>query len=354
MLQRNQSLDFLRFIAILIVLLSHSDIKCERPYYNLISPGYLGVELFFVLSGFLVSGLIINEYTKYKSFNPKLFLIRRGFKIYPSYYIFLTIACVYQYFTHRFSWKGMLSDAFFLSNYTSYSSRVWFWSLSFEEHFYILLCILSVILIYYKKFDFKWILVIYSALLIFSICFRFYNYTHYQEDWKRDFQMTHGRLDSIFFGVVIYLSFFTQNKLFKFLMRYKKIILTTSLLIIISNYIFLRDYRILNLIYLSLNSIAFGFVILILMNGKYLEHNKMIRRLAYLGQFSYSIYLIHPALGVIAQRIHLIFKSEILYLPIYLLICFITGIAFSKIVEYPFLSLRDRYFPSRSKITLSN
>src|SRR6185503_20062984 len=80
---RLRELDFLRGVAILLVLLRHVDLSSFTT-----NAGWIGVDLFFVLSGFLVSGLLFKEYIKFGNIRVGLFLIRRGFKIYPIYYIF--------------------------------------------------------------------------------------------------------------------------------------------------------------------------------------------------------------------------------------------------------------------------
>jgi len=77
---RIKGLDFLRGIAILLVLFRHNPLG-NNIFYHF---GWLGVDLFFVLSGFLVSGLLFTEYKKRGEVRIKRFLIRRGFKIYPN------------------------------------------------------------------------------------------------------------------------------------------------------------------------------------------------------------------------------------------------------------------------------
>ena len=84
---RIKGLDLLRGIAILLVLFRHCDIENNILHHF----GWLGVDLFFVLSGFLVSGLLFNEYKKIGKVKIGRFLIRRGFKIYPPFYFFVLI-----------------------------------------------------------------------------------------------------------------------------------------------------------------------------------------------------------------------------------------------------------------------
>lgn len=80
---RLREIDFLRGVAIILVLLRH-----KYLFKFTTTMGWIGVDLFFTLSGFLVSGLLFKEFIKFGDIQPKRFLISRGFKIYPIYYLF--------------------------------------------------------------------------------------------------------------------------------------------------------------------------------------------------------------------------------------------------------------------------
>ena len=58
--------------------------------------GWTGVDLFFVLSGFLVGGLLFRELRQQSGLDVRRFIIRRGFKIWPSYLVFLAAIFVWQ------------------------------------------------------------------------------------------------------------------------------------------------------------------------------------------------------------------------------------------------------------------
>ena len=90
---RNKRLDVLRCVAILFVIFQHGNIL---EFFN--RAGWIGVDLFFVLSGFLISGLLFGEYQRRGSIQLKRFYIRRGFKIYPAFYVFLAVTALIQYF----------------------------------------------------------------------------------------------------------------------------------------------------------------------------------------------------------------------------------------------------------------
>jgi peptidoglycan/LPS O-acetylase OafA/YrhL len=83
---RNKNLDFLRGTAILLVMAGHF-----LPGYFSTHIGWSGVDLFFVLSGFFVSGILFREYIKKGRIQAGRFLIRRGLKIWPLFYTYLPV-----------------------------------------------------------------------------------------------------------------------------------------------------------------------------------------------------------------------------------------------------------------------
>ncbi len=115
-MKRNIGLDFLRGIAIILVLFRHLEINKMMA-----RTGWIGVDLFFVLSGFLVSGLLFKEYQKFSTVNLKRFFIRRGFKIYPSFYFFIISSFGLNYcLNHQlgdFDSGKLLSEVLFVQNY---------------------------------------------------------------------------------------------------------------------------------------------------------------------------------------------------------------------------------------------
>src|SRR5260221_13388339 len=89
----SKELDRLRCIAVLMVLFRHLPVPPESapswikgPQSFLHQAGWAGVDLFFVLSGFLISGLLFREQQQYGRIDFKRFFIRRGLKIYPGFF----------------------------------------------------------------------------------------------------------------------------------------------------------------------------------------------------------------------------------------------------------------------------
>src|SRR5579864_5987729 len=143
---RNHSLDVLRGIAILLVIGFHLLVP------GFFQVGWVGVDLFFVLSGFLISGLLFRDYETLGKIRLGRFWFRRAFKILPPLYAFLIVMAAVTLATHMFPAKSFLSAALFYTNYGhrdfAAGGLLWHtWSLTVEEHFYLLCPILFYLLI---------------------------------------------------------------------------------------------------------------------------------------------------------------------------------------------------------------
>ncbi len=127
----------LRGIAVLMVIIHHDWI--ENAYFL-----RSGVDLFFVLSGFLISGLLFSEFQKSGEIRVGRFLVRRAFKIYPAFYFlffFSTIGFFVLSHGHLPATNKVIGEATFTQNYVD-SLWGYTWSLAVEEHFYLFLPLL--------------------------------------------------------------------------------------------------------------------------------------------------------------------------------------------------------------------
>ena len=181
--KRFEYFDGLRAISILLVILYHSE-----PRFNishaLIEVGYVGVDLFFVISGFLITTLLIREKNKYGQINLKNFYMRRVLRIFPLYYsllffhLFLTLYVINE--KHPVESKVFLDNFIYFITYTSN----WFvirneetktifyiaWSLAAEEQFYLFWP--PVLYLLAKTSRAMWMIIIVFAIsLLFSTYF---------------------------------------------------------------------------------------------------------------------------------------------------------------------------------------
>jgi len=146
-------LDSVRGVAILSVLFFHGFGFTYSPekfsgiarwFVTATLPGWAGVNLFFVLSGFLITGILLD--TKGSSDYFRRFYTRRALRILPAYYALLIILFIVPhtpwFMGRHFTWRFALFSAFFMANLTPlFGIRVQYgvlWSLAVEEHFYLL------------------------------------------------------------------------------------------------------------------------------------------------------------------------------------------------------------------------
>ena len=135
-IHRKIELDFIRGIAILMVMDFHaprSIFLAPFLWLGFHNFGWAGVDIFFVLSGFLIGGLLVKEWKQYRRIDIRRFLIRRGFKIWPQYYVFLLANLLTGHRTLRQLWGNLLN----IQNYVGGIPHTW--TLAVEEHAYLLL-----------------------------------------------------------------------------------------------------------------------------------------------------------------------------------------------------------------------
>ncbi len=233
-------LDLLRSIAIFLVMWQHStailnpflQIPVFGKYFGKMlattqSFGDLGVELFFVLSGFLIGTILIKIYLKAKHFGfgeLQNFWVRRWLRTIPNYFLVLTLAIFIWHIRLKvgISWS-MASYYFFIQNFFQ-PQHVFFpdaWSLAIEEWFYLTLpvCIFISSRIFRNYDKRKLLFKVFVAYLLIFLCIRFFNAFNPGHNMsERDIRITTFlRLDAVMYGVLIgYYMYFKPQKLLKY------------------------------------------------------------------------------------------------------------------------------------------
>jgi peptidoglycan/LPS O-acetylase OafA/YrhL len=137
-MQRIPSLDGLRAISITLVILSHL-VKWKHVSIGVIGNyGSLGVYVFFVLSGYLITTLLLRGYDHSSTIGLRNFYVRRAYRIFPAAFVFLAVVSILYW--HQMRWYHVAAAVFYVANMDL--SRPWIfghlWSLSIEEQFYLL------------------------------------------------------------------------------------------------------------------------------------------------------------------------------------------------------------------------
>ncbi len=355
---RLRQLDFLRGIAILLVLFRH-----EYLFRFTHTIGWIGVDLFFVLSGFFVSGLLFKEYLKFGNINPGRFLIRRGFKIYPIYYIFYPIYLIPVIIKRGFNLTGFLGDITFLQNYVwgwGYAFGA-SWSLAVEEHFYfglvffLWLCIKKQWIKLQPPIDDSRISRIEIAMLsIMLLCLIGRIISNYLFPFLlvQHFTMTHVKADTLLAGVLIgYLYHFRINYLKNIFKKYKKPAMVLAIALVAWTP-FIRPFHSFfaktfgfTTLYISFGIVLILFLLTENINDKlnYFFSKTIVNFISKIGVCSYAIYIIHSFMNI---HIHL--PNQYVTFLVTNTLSILAGILITNYIEKYFLQIRDKYFPSRS------
>lgn len=345
--ERIFGLDILRTIAIVTVVISHSSFKHIQslPFVRLPD----GVDLFFVLSGYLI-GRIILEQIQEKPITFKLlsnFVIRRWFRTLPNYFLFLLIHIVLVYF-------GLIAGTinkylityfvFFQNFYKHYDFIYWeSWSLAVEEWFYILLPI--VLFIFVRLFKTTSRTTLFFTICLFILVPLFIRINNHSDDLVFDLyvrKLVITRLDTIGYGLLAaYISFYAAE----FWNRFKHISFALGCLLLFSiTYFDFQSSYFQNTFYFS----VLGSSILLLFPKLTEKREEKIpfKPFAFMSKISFSMYLIHlPLIQISAKlfEVHSPSKAYLLYFLFWIILTVLSFLVY-RYFERPILHFRDRYF----------
>ena len=352
-------LDLMRAIAILSVVIGHGDFLLEKantnfPWIKLID----GVELFFVLSGFLIGGIIIKEFQNNTTFGIKQILHfwkRRWFRTLPNYYLILILNVIVVYFGFikedftQFNWKFFL----FLQNFAQdFYGFFWeSWSLSIEEWFYLLfpiiLMLLYLLLIKFKISKKKICLLTVFVFLLTPFLLRFFIASKFELDafWLgvKIYKVVIYRLDGIAFGL---LGAFTKYYYPTIWVKNKNIAFISGIVLC---YIILYSTWLPNdfstkVIKLSLQSLG-CFLLLPKFDSIKTAPLFLKRVVTHISLISYSMYLINLALAAEVIRDNFLphgLKTSLFMYGIYWFVVIAASTLLYKYYEKPIMDLRDK------------
>ncbi|OMP31301.1 acyltransferase [Mangrovimonas sp. DI 80] len=359
-------LDAIRAVAILLVLVSHSSLLLYPNQENTLLTairffGTIGVDLFFVLSGFLIGGIILKQINsnKIQLKDFVYFWIRRWFRTLPNYYFILVINIFLVYIFYGEIIKGVGCYFLFLQNFASPQEDFFTesWSLSIEEFAYVigpLLLYFSIVLV--KRVPKHLLFLFITVLIIIGITIsRYYfhvnNILESGQEWSRALRkVVVYRIDAIYYGfLAVYIATYFKSEW----QNYRVYSLVVGILFFLGMHAVIsyaalspeNSQFFFNVFYLPFVAIAlllcFPFVIQI--KGK----GSLKRVITKLSVLSYGLYLINYSILLLTiQHFMDLSESSIMRKAIVLLVYWSLSLYLSNLLytyfEKPIMDLRDR------------
>ena len=353
---RDRALDLIRAAAVLLVMGTHLREAPPEAYGALLRGtiealrrgGWVGVDVFFCLSGFLVAGLLFREQAQSQRISGMRFLIRRGFKIYPAYYALLAATWIliatgkYPIDPHR-----LVNSALFIGNYVV---GAWphLWSLAVEEHFYILLV---ASLVPWARRDaglrrpfaaLPWVVAVLGLLSLWG---RAHQFDTLPGGWIATRERTHLRIDALAFGACLAWLRQYHRAVWLRVLSKGKWLLPSGVVLLTPPFIMSFEHHWFYPFGFTVYSLASA-LILVGALSIHVPSAWFIRWLAVLGRRSYSVYLVHFPVEALSGRVFSATTEWIEYAVFYGVASIALGVLLAVIVEEPFLRLRDRLYPA--------
>lgn len=362
------NLNGLRFIAAFLVLIHHieqfkaiygvANSQVKIPFIGII--GKLGVVLFFVLSGFLITYLLLVEEKTIKKISISKFYMRRILRIWPLYFFIILLAFLVlpnidvfilpnygkDVMYSNLSWK-LLLYVFFLPNLVlslygivPYASHTW--SIGTEEQYYL---VWPVLLKHIKKYR----VLLMFAIIIIYLAVKFFFTTSFasfipHHKILRSFWNSFP-IDCMAIGGIYAILLFQKHRFLKYLLRndlfYASILIVSILMI--------KGVRIPNFHY-EFYSVFFGIIILNFSVNDKIKLSLENKILNYLGSISYGLYMYHPIGIVLALSISLSldFSTNWILYPLSLALTILMSSLSYTYFESYFLKFKKRFSYIRS------
>lgn len=361
-------LDHLRALAIITVLLYHYRMfQHPRWLDDVMGFGWSGVDLFFVLSGYLISSQLFAAMAARKQVSLPEFFIKRFFRIIPAYLVVLAIYFLVPAFHEKEAlpplWKFLTftqNIGFDIKNLGTFSHV---WSLCVEEHFYLLFPLVLITMIYFRAEKRGAMLLL--AVFIFGVVARLLSWylliapdagnSGFGITWYRHmYYPTWNRLDGLLAGVSIAALFVFRPVIKEKITRHGNKIAVSGLAVLTGAWFLCEDQRSFyaSIAGFPLVSAGYGLLVVAAVSPGSVLYKYSSRFTALIAKLSFGLYLVHKGVIHIAQP--LLIKTGIEPKgSLMLLLCFtvavLAALVLNKIVEEPFLRLRQRVLERRRK-----
>jgi peptidoglycan/LPS O-acetylase OafA/YrhL len=346
------SLDGLRAISISIVLVSHAG-------YGTVVPGGLGVTIFFFLSGYLITTLLMDERERSGRIDIRKFYLRRAFRLFPPLLVTLTIAyslVILGLLDGGISWAGVLAQLLYFANYyslffdpgnTTAAGTGILWSLAVEEHFYMIYPAV-VVGLFALCLSRRRIVVVLAIACLVALVWRMYLVGLPNFETQRTYYSSDTRVDSIVFGCLLALAAnpkATSGASNPLLQQTSAMLLAAAGTVVVTT-IVMRDPYFRETFRYSLQGLAlmpvFYFAIKCATHFPFtMLNHPWVRRI---GVYSYAMYLIHYiVINLVEKNVPWLATTK----PLLVLITFVIATLYAALldvfVESYFRRLRKKF-----------
>lgn len=296
-------LDIVRFFAAFMIVILHSyeawngwfrssGHLIENKYFNKFIGNFgIGVEIFFLLSGFLITYILLEEKKRFGKIHIWKFMMRRTIRIWPLYFLLIAISPFLVQWVNNPS-PNYLNNILFIGNFDIMMTNQWsfpfahFWSIAIEEHFYLIWPFI-ILLIPNKR-----LIPVFSGIILAVISFRIYTYLTSDNYWMELFLHTFSRIDVLIigaFGAV----FYSRKPFIIKLNKFTRFTLIILLILAMSSYSMFNWDGILKAAMLKYLYIGIAAVLLLdfNLNPNYKHYIPEKSIIHYFGKISYGIYM---------------------------------------------------------------
>ena len=346
------SLDGLRGIAILAVMAYNGHLSFAKG-------GFIGVDIFFVLSGFLITSLLIQEWERTGSISLKRFYIRRALRLLPALFLVILFCCVYAVLYQpgdkaETTLKGAVYTLFYMANWAQalnpphgIGALSHAWSLSVEEQFYGLWPLLLIGLLWLNLRRSRMLLIL-TFFISASVMWRAVLW-HSGAHYMRLYAGSDTRADALLIGCIAGL-----------LLSWNMMPTTRTVSVLIKTVAFAAIPFLICLgIYGSIQGgymyygvftlVAIGAVAILVealgSSSKFIVGVLEFPALVWIGRISYSLYLWHfPVFGALpVEKLNRLHLHPLLFQPLRFGVTFAVACASFYLVEQSFLRLKKRF-----------
>jgi len=360
-------LDHLRALAIILVFLCHYRAYKMPIWVDVIGRfGWTGVDLFFVLSGFLIGEQLLRQIKNKGTINFKHFYISRTFRILPAYFFIVSLYFLFPFLREREGiaplWQFLTFTQNFDLDFGNEGAFSHAWSLSIEEQFYLLLPL--TISLSAEKRHFRKGFYLLLGVFFFGLIVRGWSWIHFVEPFyahdivdgrfvvynKWVYYPTYNRFDGLIVGVAIAALVTFLPSLTNRISKYGNVLFAIGVLLIAVAYIFLKDDRLAfwpTLLGYPLLALAFGFMVFGAIFPSCFLYQIRWKVSAVIAALSYSIYLCHKMVNELLQG-----PLNALGIPddsnwrVLLCACcaILAALTINRFIEYPFMKWRSTIF----------